>query len=427
MLVPEKIETELAIIGAGMAGVSAAVFAAHRGIPAVLVGGAGALEYTTGLLDLVGALDSGSRYAVRPFQALDRLRTAAPRHPFVHITDAEITDAFSVLVSALKTVGLEYTGLPKSNQVVMTGIGTLKPSFRLPKTMAGNGCAVKEKPPALILDFKGLREFSAAFVCNMQQPWRGLGCERIPFPGMEDRPEVLLPQMAMKMARPDIREALISRIRPLLGKKRFLGLPAMLGIDGCSTVLAHLEAELNATVFEIPTTPVSVPGIRLKQALFKVLEGSSVQVVYNLRVHDGVAARKGFCLKMRSDMNDGRIEAKNVILATGRFLGRGLRADVNRIAEPLFGLPVHQPPRRDLWHSRNYFDPQGHPVNRAGIETDSFFRPVDGAGRLVHPNLYAVGSILAHQDWMRTRSGAGLSVSTACKAVNHVIRQRRSR
>jgi glycerol-3-phosphate dehydrogenase subunit B len=56
-------------------------------------------------------------------------------------------------------------------------------------------------------------------------------------------------------------------------------------------------------------------------------------------------------------------------------------------------------------------------VNQAGLEIDDQFRPVDDSGQVIHGNLHAVGSILAHQDWKRMKCGAGLAVATAFGAV----------
>ena len=66
---------------------------------------------------------------------------------------------------------------------------------------------------------------------------------------------------------------------------------------------------------------------------------------------------------------------------------------------------------------RALFDPAGHPVDRAGIVVDDAFRPVDITGKVVRPGLYAAGTILAHQDWLREKCGAGLAVATAWAAV----------
>jgi glycerol-3-phosphate dehydrogenase subunit B len=109
--------------------------------------------------------------------------------------------------------------------------------------------------------------------------------------------------------------------------------------------------------------------------------------------------------------------ARSAILASGRFFGKGLKADRHRIHEAVFDLPVTQPESRELWHRAAFFDPQGHEVNQAGLETDACLRPLSADGNPFHPRLHAAGAILAHQDWMRMKCGAGLAIATAYKAV----------
>ena len=118
------------------------------------------------------------------------------------------------------------------------------------------------------------------------------------------------------------------------------------------------------------------------------------------------------------------LEAEGIILATGRFLGGGLTAGRNGIRETLFGLPVAQPPARDLWHRDRFLDHRGHPVNEAGLEIDDQFRPLGTDRSFALENLFAAGSVLAHQDWVRTKSGAGLAIATAYGAVESFLRRR---
>jgi glycerol-3-phosphate dehydrogenase subunit B len=86
-------------------------------------------------------------------------------------------------------------------------------------------------------------------------------------------------------------------------------------------------------------------------------------------------------------------------------------------------LPVHQPQGRREWHRDNFLDSRGHPVNRAGVEIDDSFRPLDRAGRPVFDTLFAAGSILAHQDWMRMKCGSGLAIATAYGAVSSFLQR----
>ncbi|MEJ2730435.1 MAG: hypothetical protein P8185_18365 [Deltaproteobacteria bacterium] len=43
-------------------------------------------------------------------------------------------------------------------------------------------------------------------------------------------------------------------------------------------------------------------------------------------------------------------------------------------------------------------------------------------GRPAFETLFAVGSILAHQDWMRMKCGAGLAIASAYAAVNSLLK-----
>ncbi|NNK14944.1 MAG: anaerobic glycerol-3-phosphate dehydrogenase subunit B, partial [Desulfofustis sp.] len=56
-----------------------------------------------------------------------------------------------------------------------------------------------------------------------------------------------------------------------------------------------------------------------------------------------------------------------------------------------------------------------------GIEVDEKFRPLDREGKVVHHGLFGAGILLAHQDWIRGRCGAGIAVATAYKAVQAAL------
>jgi glycerol-3-phosphate dehydrogenase subunit B len=111
-----------------------------------------------------------------------------------------------------------------------------------------------------------------------------------------------------------------------------------------------------------------------------------------------------------------------VILASGRFLGRGLRAERTRIIETVFGLPVYQASDRASWHREELLDPKGHPIHRAGVEIDDCFRPLADHGGPAYDRLFAAGSILAHQDWIREKCGSGLAVASARAAVTACLK-----
>lgn len=423
MTTAKRIETDLLIIGSGMAGLTAAVFSAQKKINTVVTGAAGGFEYASGLMDLWGrSLTAQKKISKKPWDMVAKLKTVEPDHPMAKLNKTGITAAFDQLSGVLDKTGLSYTGFASLNHTVITPFGTLHPTYRLPVSMKNNAVVFKEKPPCLVLDFRGLREFSAVFFCEMlKDRWKDLDSGCIEFPETQLRSEIFTPFLAQSLEAPQVQDEMIKRIKPLVKGKQVLGLPAVLGLRSSQQILNRLQEELKVTVFEVPTSPVSVPGSRLKEALLKSLEGTTVRRLSNVKITKILtAADNGFEMDAGAQEMPYQIRAKKVLLASGRFLSKGLVADSRKITEPLFKLPVVQPENREAWHSRDYFDLNGHPVNRAGIETDHLFRPVDSQGKTICTGLYAAGSILAHQDWIRQKCGTGLAAGTAYHVIESV-------
>jgi glycerol-3-phosphate dehydrogenase subunit B len=165
--------------------------------------------------------------------------------------------------------------------------------------------------------------------------------------------------------------------------------------------------------------PISVPGMRLRMALETAVTTRGVRRHHRAIVRSITFGANGVTL----DFDDGggaqsdRVVAKTVILATGRFAGGGLVAGRDRVREPILGLAVEQPASRDAWQRHDFLDPSGHPINRAGVRTDFAWRPLGAGGDPASPRLFAAGSLLARQDWMRAKCGAGLAIATAWAAT----------
>jgi len=193
--------------------------------------------------------------------------------------------------------------------------------------------------------------------------------------------------------------------------------------SAASAAIAELEATLGVALFEIPTMPPGATGLRLKETFESGLAACGVRLLLENKVFRAVAdSSGGFLIEAGRSDAEQHIAAASVILATGRFMGGGLHADRRGVRETLFDLPVYQPEGRDGWHRQDFLDPKGHPVNRAGLEIDDSFRPLAASGRPAHAHLFAAGSILAHQDWIRMKCGAGLSIATAYGAVQGAVK-----
>jgi glycerol-3-phosphate dehydrogenase subunit B len=412
---------DVAVIGAGMAGMAAALFAAEQGLSCIQIGNGGSLLFASGLLDLLGVhpVAEGRRWQ-SPYDALAALAQDEPGHPLARIDVASIRAAFECFVTALGGAGLSYAPLGERNRQLLTSIGTIKTSFGVPGSMVAGADALAARPPCLLVDFRGLREFSAAQIAaTLAGHWPGLRHQRIEFPGYEAATELYAAHLARALETGETRGRTIALVKPLLGDAQALGVPALLGLARASAVHAEFEAELGVPVFEIPTMPTSVPGLRLLAALESALGGRGVHRRQQATVHAlAFDADAGTAvLELGGVPGREQVSARAVVLATGRFTGRGLRADRDAVRESILGIPVQQPDSRAAWHQRDFLDPAGHALNRAGLRVDEAWRPLDAGGKPVWPRLFAVGSILAQQDWMRAKCGSGLAIGTAWAAI----------
>lgn len=155
--------------------------------------------------------------------------------------------------------------------------------------------------------------------------------------------------------------------------------------------------DLPPTGFELLAAVPSPHGWRLQQAVEAALAALRVEVVRGEIT--GFETRAGSVLAAR--LAGRTIEAEAFVLATGRFIGGGLRKE-REIREPLLGLTVFfeggevsgQAVR--LRHLE-YLGPE--PAFRAGLRTDPELRPLGSDGRPAYRNLRAAGSILGGRDY----------------------------
>ena len=411
---------DVAVIGAGMAGMAAALFAAERGLSCIQIGSGGGILFASGLLDLLAVHPVAQhRQWQSPFDALAALAREQPGHPLARVDAASLRTAFQTFVAALTSAGMPYAPMGQRNSHVITSIGTVKTSFAVPLTMVAGVAALEQRLPCLLVDFRGLREFSGRqIVETLASEWPALRHQRIDFPGFEAVPEVYAAHLARALENRETRERTIALIKPLLGDARVVGLPALLGLGRSSEVHAAFEAGLGLPVFEIPTMPTSVPGLRLLGALEAAVCARGVTRRQLCSVRALTFDSDTATLELDGVPGGERIQAGAVVLATGRFSGRGLTADRQSVRESLLDLPVQQPVSREAWHQREFLDRAGHAINRAGLRTDHAWRPLAASGKPAWEKLFAIGSILADQDWMRSKCGSGLAIATAWAATD---------
>lgn len=412
------VHCDVVVIGAGLTGLAAALFAVRRGLDTVLVGRTGALGFASGLLDLLGVHPVGGHTPLEdPWQGITALRADQPQHPYALLDNPAIEGALRTVLAFLAANGHPYITRPHRNQTVPTAVGTLKTTYALPCTMAPGAMALARRAPCLLVDFHGLKGYSARQIAaTLAGVWPGLTPVRIAFP--EAHGELLPERLARALDTVPAREKLVAAIGPHLADAAAVGLPAVLGFYHSRAAVADLEQGLGVPVFEIPTMLPAVGGLRLRELFESALPVMGVRCLWQQWVDAARRLPDGrWRFTVAAPFGAQHITARGAVVCSGRFFGKGLHADRHGIREPLFQLPVVQPPHRSDWHHKDLLVPDGHPINRAGVAVDNTFRPVDRRGRLVHDNLFAAGTLLAHQDWVRQKCGSGLAIATAYAAV----------
>ncbi|WP_300671671.1 glycerol-3-phosphate dehydrogenase subunit GlpB [Desulfoluna sp.] len=408
---------DVVVIGNGLAGSAAALFAAKRGLSVAVVGSGSQLPLSSGLFDLVGMIPGESAYTTRPWDTVDALVQSTPGHPYGKLGAGTIREAFQSFISVLAEEGVGYQLCPENGRVI-TSVGTVKASYALPETMMAGATALEQRWKTLIVGIRGLKGFEASQVAQTARGfWPTLSAVEIAPEGLGRPGDLYAEALARELDLPKGRERLIQALRPHLDGHQAVGLPPIIGMERSREALEHLEASLGVPCFEIPGMPPTAAGVRLREALDRAFSRYGVATFVGGRAQVVTETDTGFSITASLRGDEKTLSARKMILATGRFMGGGLVGDRCRVTEPLLDLYVAQPSGREAWHRCDLFDPKGHAVNRAGVESDEQMHPLSEGGRPVNSNLFVAGSILAHQDWKREKSGAGISIATAFRAA----------
>ena len=248
----------------------------------------------------------------------------------------------------------------------------------------------------LIVGLEGMRDFYPHFIVrNLTAAGQPARAATLPWSVVSEARDRNTVQLAALLDEPAAQQRLISALKLVAQPGERIGLPAILGLHRHGDVLAALQRELKCTVFEIPTLPPSVPGIRLTTALRHELERRGVRVEVGMEAI-GFHAEAGAIewVETATSARPLRHRAAAYLLATGGVLGGGFTSDHGgRFWETIFDLPLTVPQDRTQWFRPRFLDPQGQPVFHGGVSVDSSFQPVDADGRPVYANLWAAGGV----------------------------------
>jgi glycerol-3-phosphate dehydrogenase subunit B len=416
------IESDVVVVGGGLAGGFAALAAAREGADVRLLSyKQSTLAQASGLVDVLGYAPDSDGPAADPFEAIPLL---PDEHPYRTVGVDGVREAMAVF----DEVTDRYRGAHTDrNALLPTHGGTIKPTARYPAGAAA-GVASDDRD-ALLVGFEALVDFDAPHAAAHLEaagvPFDVSGAT-IAFPGdltadakvtryaklLDEDTPVETPTGATRRAR----GALASAVEPHLDGAERVGFPAVLGDDDPAAVRESLAAALGVPVFEVPMGPPSLPGLRLEDDLYAALDAAGVSMETGNPVvdyePDGDGASEGRIASVSIDRNGASIPfaADQFVLATGGLVGKGIGSDRERVEEPVFDCHVPHATDRYEWFDTDVFG--DHDFARFGLPTDGDLRPLDARGGAEFENLRAAGSVLGGYDFAAEKSGSGVSIAT---------------
>ncbi|GGN88727.1 glycerol-3-phosphate dehydrogenase subunit GlpB [Haloarcula pellucida] len=412
------IESEILVVGGGLAGLSSALAAARDGADVRLVSyKQSTLRQASGLVDLLGYTPDGEGPLTDPYAAMADLPAS---HPYQTVGVETVREAMAMFDEVSDYEG----GHTDTNALLPTHGGSIKPTARYPRGAAA-GLASDDRD-TLLVGIEAMTDFDAPHVADhldaVGVPF-GVRGETIRFPGdlradaKVTRYAKLLDtngEVAVRGRNVPAREALAQRVNPLVEDAERVGFPAILGDDNPGAIRDALGDQMGVDVFEVPMGPPSLPGLRLEDRLFEALDesGASFETGNPIVDFDG----DGHVERVFMEKNGARIplSADQYVLATGGLVGKGVESDREGVSEPVFDCHVpHSDDRYDWFDTAVFGD---HPFAGFGVETDDDLRPLSADGDVEFDNLRAAGSVLGGYDFAAEKSGSGVSIATGYAA-----------
>jgi glycerol-3-phosphate dehydrogenase subunit B len=405
-----ELHFDAVVIGAGSAGLTAATRLADGGARVcVLAKGIGSTHLAPGTVDVLGY---APELVEDPARALSELAAARPDHPYALMGVESVAPAlrwFAERIAEGPQPGYRYVGDLEHNHLLPTAVGVLRPSALVPETMAEGD--MRRREPVCIVGARVLRDFHAA-LCAANLEATGIAARAVDVDLELDRADANALGVARRFDDPDFRAAFAARLTPLLRGDERVGLPAVLGLRDPHGAWADLQRRLGRGVFEIPTLPPSVPGMRAFEALRAALRAAGGRLVLGSEVlgaeRDGERVRSVIA---NAAGHDVRYHANWFVLATGGFASGAIALGSDWVTrETVLGLPLRGAPAPgEPRFAAEYLAEQ--PMARVGVAVDGSLR-AEGA-----ENVLVAGAALPGAVPWREGSGEGIALASGYRAA----------
>jgi len=408
------------VIGAGTAGLTAGALLAEGGARVVVVAkGVGSTHLAPGTVDVLG-YDPDRVEA--PGAALAGFVAAHPEHPYARLGPDAVEPAlewFRAKVQAGPQPGYAYVGDLARNHMLPTAAGALRPSALVPETMAP-GDAAADTSPVCVAGMRVLRDFHPE-LCAANLTAAGIPARAVELEVDMGRADANALGLARRLDDPSFRAAFAGQLGSKLRGGERVALPAMLGLRDPHRVWTELQERLDTPVFEIPTLPPSVPGMRLSDVLRAALRAAGGRLVLGSEVVGGERdGARVSAVRVHASGHDVLYHARWFVLAAGGLNSGSIELGSDWVVrETALGLPVHGAPGPgEPRFLPDVFAEQ--PLSRVGIAVDAGLR-AEGT-----ENVLVAGASLPGAVPWKEGSGEGIALTSAHRAAADVLAAERT-
>ncbi len=425
---------DLLVVGAGLSGLVTAWQAATKGERVRLIAkGWGSLYWHAGCIDVLGYDPADPTNPIEsPAESINHLIHSRPNHPYALLGNTLIEESLTAFKILCSSEGYPFHGSVDHNWLLPSGVGAIRPTCLAPEMMVAGD--LRKKDPSLIIGFDGYYDFYPELIAD------NLAAQGFPATGLSLSLPVLREQkfitgrvLAELFDQLDFCDRVATEIKQLFSgksqvKPQRIGFPAVLGLENSLEAKEHLENMLGLPVFEIPTLPPSIPGIRLSRIMVSAIERLGGRVYDGMQVNSAVTSSTRVVeIQTEAASRNKSHRARNFVLATGGILGGGLRAGYDgKVTETILQLPVSTPPNRNEWFAQKFLSLSGHPIFKTGISVNRNLQPINQTGQPEYENLFVTGNLLAGSDTIQERSRDGVALATGYYLGNNVKQIRTS-
>ncbi len=385
---------DVVIIGGGMSGMMAAITLADMGRKiAVVSRGDPICCLSTGCIDVLAPGND----------PLEGIGSLPDNHPYHLVGKDAVKASLEMFKAVMSEEGGAYAGDAHANRRILTPLGRHKVTCLVPGTMEFADFHSDEY--IHVISFNKMKDFYPNYITSN---YKNAGCS------IFDAGISTTMGIAERFENRQFLEGFISWLKGLDIPEGRIAIPAVLGMHFAVDVCNEISVELGRNVFEIPTLPPSMPGLRLFGALKNALLKRGVDLYWGKEIYSVEKSGSQIeAVTLAGAGRSARVQGNAFILATGSFVSGGLHASMDTARETVFDLPVYLPGKRESWFNDDFFAP-GHAIEKSGICVDQSFRPVDTEIE----NLFVCGSILAFSEVMKYSCGHGIAIATGVAAAN---------